>query len=71
MHTQDIQLSFTVKKAAFFCQSYLTQKEMCVTEQDVFPPVWEIQQKALQGVLRNKTKLIVHVHRQSEGQMTA
>lgn len=55
MHMQDI------------IQFYLTQKEMCVTKQDVFPPVWEIEQQALQGVLGNKTELIVHVHSESEG----
>lgn len=50
-----------------FCQFYLTQKEMSVTKQHIFPPVWKIQQKALQRVLRNKSKLIIHVHGKSTG----
>lgn len=50
--------------------AYFSQKEVCVTEQDVFPPVGEIEEQALQGVLGYETQLVVHVHRQSEGWTT-
>lgn len=59
----------TYLKKKKFC--YLAQKEMSVTKQDIFPPVREIEQQALQGVLGNQTKLIVHVHGKSEGHTAA
>lgn len=51
-----------------FGEFYLAQKEMRVAKQNVFPPVGEIKQQTLQGVLGNKTKFIVHVHSKSKGQ---
>lgn len=39
---------------------------MCIAKQNVFPPVWEIKQQALQGVLGNKAELVVHVYGEAE-----
>lgn len=48
-------------KKALLCVLHLPQQETAVSQQHFLPPVWEVQQQTLQGILRYQTQLIVHV----------
>lgn len=43
---------------------YFSEQEVSEAEEDVFPPVAEVNQQSLQRVLRNVPQLIVHVNGQ-------
>lgn len=40
---------------------YFPEQEVCKTEEDVFPPVAEINQQPLKRVLRDVPQFIIHV----------
>lgn len=47
------------------CVLDLAQEEVGKAKQDIISPVRKIQQKTLQGILGNESKLVIHVDSQT------